>query len=1347
MRNRSRQAALAPRQTEAAHDVVIEALGSLLGARADALDAAIASVLERLGRVIDAERCLLYARESGQWINTHDWQAAGLKPPRPAPADAPDDIIALDPDALAEGRPIVVADVSLMPQTALRNQLMRLGVHAFAAIPLMRDGAVSGIVGVARLKAARDFDPHELWLARALADGLMVAMARREAERALDTARLEQAQTLERLRATLAATPDLVLEFDSEGRCIDYHCSAPHLLAASPDRILGRTLEETLTPDVARLQRAAMDAAQRDGTAQVPRYALVQPGGETRWFDTTVARRARIGTCEGFVFRIRDVTDEQARDRANAMLLEVTRGMTNLAVVLDAGRNVAWVNPAVERLTGQPLAALVGRPLREFVDPATDPATVERIRAALDSREPCRVELRKTDAQGREVWVDVAIQPTQAEDGTPLGFIVIENDITALKANEGELVRLAASAEQAHSRLHAAIEALQDGFAYFDADDRLVLCNEKYRQFFPDSAAMMVPGVRFEDFLRHALRHGAFADAIGREDDWFANRMEMHRRPSNQVELQLTDGRWVRVFEQILADGGRVGLRVDVTALKAAKQRLNDIILGAQIGTWELDMETSTTRINDQWWRMLGYDGARETLLTRALWAELIHPDDNAVMKEMLRAVRDGGIDSVELEIRLRHAHGHWVHFLTRGRISTLDSAGTPIRISGVGLDMTERRQAEERLRAILEASSVGTWQLNCETGQVVIDEQYAAMLGYRLDELLPWTREKFEEVVHPDDVAMLYANVSGLYGSDRATSGNEFRIRHRDGHWIWVLSHSRVQRWAAPGIPAEESGIHIDITDRKRREAALEEARHALEGALEARRASEQRYSDIAAVSNDWFWEVAQGRRVAHLTAGFERSTGVPLDQVIGRTLQEVGFFDGSPLATGDWETAARCISAHAPLTDVLFRLTPQRHKPPIWLRISGAPFYDAAGNYAGYRGVGSNVTALVAMSERAEAASQAKSRFLANMSHELRTPLTGVLGMAELLGETVVTPRQREMVDTIRDSGEGLLAILNDILDLAKIEAGKMTIERQPFVPSEVVGRAQALFAPRAAAAGLVLAFEAAPGSAQPRLGDANRLLQILNNLVGNAVKFTASGTITLRVAPDPQDSTLLLIEVEDTGIGMTPEQMAKVFEEFEQAESSTARRFGGTGLGLSITRRLTLLMGGTIALDSAPGRGTRVTLRLPAPRDLTPAAPPDPAQAPVSLARRRLLVADDNQTNRRILDTMLTALGTEVVLAEDGQSACDRFTPGAFDAVLLDISMPGLDGIGALAAIRAAEVRAGVAPVPALAVTANAMQHQIEDYLREGFDGHIAKPFRKETLAQALARILPADAAIAG
>lgn len=510
-----------------------------------------------------------------------------------------------------------------------------------------------------------------------------------------------------------------------------------------------------------------------------------------------------------------------------------------------------------------------------------------------------------------------------------------------------------------------------------------------------------------------------------------------------------------------------------------------------------------------------------------------------------------------------------------------------------------------------------------------------------------------------------------------------------------------------------------------------------ALEAALAARGQAERRFQDIDALSDDWFWEFDPDLRIRHLGHSFAASTGLDPARALGLSLRDVAQDPAMPLDF-DWPGFARIVAARQPFAG--FLVTYRDHRPGlgaprVWLRFTGTPFADAQGGFAGYRGVCSNVTPYLAATERAEAASRAKSQFLAVMSHELRTPLTAVLGMADLLRPRMQDPESVEMIDTIRSSGEGLLAVLNDVLDLARIEAGKLTIEPLPFDPAELVARAQALFRPRAQAAGLELSVHVDDGVGA-RVGDANRILQVLTNLIGNAIKFTPQGGVRLRLAADGPAG--LAISIDDDGIGMTEEAQRRVFHEFEQAESSTARRFGGTGLGLAITRQLVELMGGTITVASRVGQGTRFDVRLPAPPAPAQALEPPAVVAADDvgvLAGLSVLVADDNAANRRILAAILGGLGLRVTLAEDGRAAVAAAAASPFDLLLLDISMPGLDGPAALAAIRRAEVAARRVPRPALAVTAHAMRHQIEEFLAAGFAGHIAKPYARAALVATL------------
>jgi len=376
-----------------------------------------------------------------------------------------------------------------------------------------------------------------------------------------------------------------------------------------------------------------------------------------------------------------------------------------------------------------------------------------------------------------------------------------------------------------------------------------------------------------------------------------------------------------------------------------------------------------------------------------------------------------------------------------------------------------------------------------------------------------------------------------------------------------------------------------------------------------------------------------------------------------------------------------------------------------------------------------------------RAEEANELKSRFLSNMSHELRTPLNGVLGMAQVLQELVRGDEQQRMVETIRTSGEGLLSILNDILDLSKIEAGKMVLEKAPFCPAEVLKRIDRLHAPQAEAKGLNFSLHCDAALEGNFLGDGHRLTQVLHNLTGNAIKFTETGGIELRAEVLRGG---LRISVTDTGIGMTEAQLETAFDEFVQADVSINRRFGGTGLGMSIVKRVVTMMDGNVQINSTPCKGTRVLLDLPlppAPVTEDKGAPTRAASTP-DLSGLRVLIAEDSLTNQKVLAAFLHGTGVEPTFVSNGREALTTAIESEFDLFMFDIMMPELDGPTALNQIAAAYQLAGRRMPPAAAITANVMPEQLESYAAEGFATSFAKPIRKVALLNGIRTLIDKD-----
>lgn len=375
----------------------------------------------------------------------------------------------------------------------------------------------------------------------------------------------------------------------------------------------------------------------------------------------------------------------------------------------------------------------------------------------------------------------------------------------------------------------------------------------------------------------------------------------------------------------------------------------------------------------------------------------------------------------------------------------------------------------------------------------------------------------------------------------------------------------------------------------------------------------------------------------------------------------------------------------------------------------------------------------AVTAALDRANRANEAKSVFLATMSHEIRTPLNGILGMAQVMSREPLSRDQAERLGLIQRSGEVLSTLLNDVLDISKIEAAKLELEDGIVDFEQIAQDAQDAFAPLADEKGLVLRVKTQLAARGFWRGDPLRIRQVLNNLLSNAVKFTERGQV---IGDIDLVGEALTISVSDTGAGMSPQQLAVLFERFVQADASTTRRHGGSGLGLSIARDLCRLMGGDLHVSSCAEKGSRFIVSLPLERSASPIAEDAPAgdEAADGLAGLRILAAEDNPTNQLVITTLLEQLGASVTVVSDGAQAVRFWREAEWDLILMDIQMPIMDGVAATRQIRAAETSL-CRRTPILALTANALSHQTEQYKAAGMDGVVCKPLRVAELLDAI------------
>jgi len=929
---------------------------------------------------------------------------------------------------------------------------------------------------------------------------------------------------------------------------------------------------------------------------------------------------------------------------------------------------------------------------------------------------------------GRKRYIRINSHPDIDGNGCVRHAVTTFTDISELKEAHAVL-------EKSNERVELATRA--GGVGLWDWDIRR-------DELIWDESMFDLYGIRREDFgsaYEAWIRH-VHPDDVAAVTSAVQEAIRNNRSYAGEFRIVRPDGSIRHILAAAAAyprEGGAperiIGTNIDITERKEAEgalaekeARFRRLIETSPVPMAGNDSRLNVTFFNPAFVELFGY--SMDEISTLAEWWPKAYPDpeyrkgvQEAWTEELERARETGTpFSPMEVKIRCRNGEDKFALVWASQTLNFDEDEYLVIFVDVTGRKAAEAtlKESEAKFRAYIEHAPLGIFVANREGRYIQVNPAACEMTGYSSDELLALG---ISELTAPESRETVHEEFRKV--TETGSASCELAYLHKSGETrYWHISAVRLN-------DGQVMAFKTDVTDRKR---ALEEL-HTLRSAV-------HQSANLIVITDPT-------GRIEYVNPAFERCTGYTSAEVIGGTprILKSGRHDAS-MYRELWAT----ISAGKTWRGEF--LNRRKDGSLYWESTTISPIFGSLGQIQHYVAIKEDISAKKALEdklsealEEARAAARVKSEFLAMMSHELRTPLHGVLGFADVLATTSLSPEQEEYLHHIATSGRHLLAIVNDILDFSSLEKGRIALDNSLVDVAELLDTSCRACRKEAEDKGIALSHHIDPGVPAQIFGDSRRLRQVLLNLIGNAVKFTRQGTVTVSVRRAAEvGRDFLDFAVRDTGPGIAADLLAQLFKPFIQADSTLHRPFEGTGLGLAISKQLSEAMGGSIEVDSIVGEGSTFTLRLPLER--SPAASRDTSlpsdrelARPVAANSPHILIVEDDKISSRLMLKILNDLGYRADLASDGAKALEAFAPGKYALILMDMQMPVMDGIAVTEKIREIEADSGVGRVPILALTANVMPGDRERCMAAGMDGYLSKPIQKADLAAKVASIIRA------